>query len=352
MFEELARPPDKGSTRVSPPAQWSDGSDIRRNYKLMIDKQKNKITPENQDFFSPEYLRQERYYALKEIQQLEKELKPLRFQYQSLLSEKEKVLPSPGCVSQASEIHKYYSDFSDDQQTPESLEKDLARERRHFSQGNRFRLQYELQVAVQERAQLIELTKSAKEEIEIKRNKLEAKTNSELANSIKDNDEEIGKLQRTLKDLKEKEQELKNAVLEYMRDTAMSAQDEHEIGQLKKKLENLNTIHLRKSKEYRKKRNELEKKSSELSEQIENKKKRKQEIERRDNWKKKLNIQEIVVTEDDYLPYQPKTAVTCAHPQDKLPPLISKPIKSLTKSCFEEEEEYEYDSTYSQDGKQ
>lgn len=348
MFEEWSRPPDRASVRVSPPAQWSDGSDIRRNYNLMIEKQKDKITPENQDFFTPEYLKQEMHYVLKEIRQLEKEVKPLRLQYQALLAEKEKTQPSPGCKSQTSEARKFHNENSEEYQTPESLERDLAKERRHFSEGNRFRLQYELQVALQERTQIIEATRAVREEIENRKNKLEMKMNSDLANLIKDQDEMIDKLQKTLKDLKDKEQELKNAALEYMRDSAMSAQDEHEIEQLKKQLQNLSTIQLRKSSKYRKKRNELEKQKSLLVEQIEIKKKRKQEIERRDNWKKNLNIQEIVVTDEDYQPYQPKTTVMNAQHQDKLPPLVSKPIKSLSKIFFDEEDENEDDYSNSQ----
>ena len=320
MFDEWNRSSEKGNTYSVPSAQRSDGNDIRRNYNRMIQNQKKRITQENKDFFSPEYLQQEKFYVLHEISKLKLEIKPLTIQYQKLLAEKEKLLPTP--KDSAPEKTELYSDITEEQKNRQQLEDELARERRHFSEGTRFRLQYELQMDHQQIHSILEQIEQEKAMINEKKKHLDAITNSQLANTIREQDSEIDRLQSDLRELQQEEKQLKERAIEFIKDSAYSATDAREVNSMKKKLEILNTIQLRKSSEYRKRRNELEKEKQNLQAQIDAKKKKKHEMQQKENWRKNLKIKEIVVTEEDYEPYQPRTQVYRAMPQPQgLPPL-------------------------------
>ena len=321
MADVWNRTSDRTTTRVVPPAQRSDGADIRRNYNRMIKNQQKRITVENQEFFSPEYLQQEKFYVLNDISKLKQEIKPLTIQYQKLLAEKEKVLPTPedGGSPERTEL---YSDITEEQKNRQQLEEELARERRHYSDGTRFKLQYEIQTDTQKIQSILDQIEGEKAMIEQKNKQLESITNSQLADTIRSQDQRIDQLQSQLRDLQAEEKTLKQKAIEYMKDASYSSGDARELNAMKKKLQILDTIQLRKSSEYRKRRNELEKQAQSLRDQIAEKKKKKQERQEKENWKKNLKIKEIVVTEDDYVPYQPRTMVNHAVPQNQgLPPL-------------------------------
>ena len=342
MIDDWNRTSDRNTTRVVPPAQRSDGADIRRNYNRMIKNQQKRITQENQEYFSPEYLQQEKFYVLHEISKLKHEIKPLTIQYQKLLAEKEKVLPTPdeGASPDRTEL---YSDITEEQKNRQQLEEELAKERRHFSEGTRFRLQYEIQIDTQNIQSILDQIEGEKSLIDQKNKQLESITNSQLADTIRTQDNQIDQLQRQLKDLKAEEKELKQKAMEYLKDSAYSSMDAREINSMKKKLQILDTIQLRKSSEYRKRRNELEKQVQTLRDQIAQKKKKKQERQEKENWKKNLKIKEIVVTEDDYAPYQPRTMVNHAMPQNQgLPPLNPNSSRRRTPTNKQRQQQYSY----------
>ncbi|EAY13248.1 hypothetical protein TVAG_463820 [Trichomonas vaginalis G3] len=288
------------TTKIRPPSSRRDSEEanIRRSYNRLMRNSQVQITAENQEFLSPEYLDYQKKTIMTEIKKLKEEIKPLNKQYSELLAQKEHLQPESDADTSGFTT-EYVAKISEEQKRYTQLETELAKTRRFFSEATKLRLQYESRSYLEEIKNFNELIQNNQNAINAKQKQISSITESQLADTIREQDSKINELSIFLNQLHQEERTLKEKMLEYL-DNAAASSDNAKIEMLRKKLADLKTKKMRLNAEYRRQETDVMIQKDTLISQIENKKRKKQEQNYTRNWKKKLNIKEIVVTEDDY----------------------------------------------------
>lgn len=274
----------------------SEEANIRRTYNRMIKNAQVPITQDNKEFLSPEYLDYQKRTLITEIKRLKEEIKPLNKKYAEMLQQKEQMFPEAE-NDNSGYTTEFVAKISEEQKRHAQLESDLAKTRRFFSEATKLRLQYESKQYMDEINAFKHYVEINLHNIENKQKQISSITESQLAETIREQDHKIHELSDELSHLHQMERELKERTYEFL-DNAASSNDNQKIEMLKKKLADLQVKKMRVNAEFKKMQSFAQMEADSLMSRIDLKQKMKQEQNYSKNWKKKLNIKEIVVTEE------------------------------------------------------
>ena len=269
---------------------------IRRSYNMLIKNSQRKITNLNEEFFRPEYLDEQRLSLKADIKQLKTEIKPLRKELEKL-QETYDSYQSHKSSTTISELN-FYELVAEEQKESSKLDIELAAARRQISDTAKIKLQYQWQTYMEEISNLRKSIQESKTLIEKRRNKIEEITKSEYANRIVEQRQMIADLQHTLELQQNVSNILKERSFALMKAAPINTLKK-EVDRLTKKNEMLETIKMRKRNEYNKKYTELYYRSEDLKRKIKRKKEEKKQKAKKDAYfnsiekKKQNSSQEI-----------------------------------------------------------
>ena len=273
--------------RVKPPKRKKEEekSQLRRSYNKIMLNSKRKITDMNEEFFSPEYLKDQKFHLKCEIKQLKSEIRPLQ-------KEMDRLQEIVDAQTEENKAEMYDSQFfdiiSEEQKESAKLDVELASTRRHISDATKIKLQFEKQNYEDQINQLYDSINRSKIIIKKRKYKLERIQNSDTAHTIIEQQKTIDDLKHTLKLQENVHSVLKKRSYEMMKNSPINAY-KSEIETLKKKNEMLDTIKMRKMNAFKKKFNELYYITEDLKRKIRNKREQKKEKEKKEAYLKDID---------------------------------------------------------------
>lgn len=267
---------------------------------------------ENADFHMPEYLYQQKRILQTEIQSLKDEIFPLKGQYRIL---KKQALVLSGEEEEDTNTYSE-SNLIELRNGLDRATDQLAMLRRFYADGTLKRLESDIQYQRQKLSDMNDQLSTVVNAIESYGNELDQIVNSEVAESIRNNCDEIETLIKERDQQKNIESDLIQVHIEKTNKGIMFIEATNQIVALKKKISNTEHQKMMLKHEQRKKIQDLDAKISALKLLLLEKKSSKERENKKDEWKRKLRINTQnsgLKVMDEYLrgphkPVQPRLA--------------------------------------------